>query len=205
LSGFGGGHVYYTKNGGINWHDISSNLPDISVNDGMFYYPGFATGYYLAATDVGVFISGDYGNSWTEMADGLPNTVSMHLDYNAASGKIRVATHGRGVWEYSGSIIGINKLSEIKPASYILMQNYPNPFNSSTVIRFSIPSDKSAGNTEIIVYDVLGHEVETLLNQPLNAGEYQVTWNAGKYPGGVYFYSVKSGDFMEVKKMVFIK
>jgi len=205
LSGFGGGHVYKTKNGGVNWTDVTANLPDIAVNDGLIFYPGFATAYYLAATDVGVFVSDDYGNKWTELAAGLPNTVAMHLDYNTASGKLRVATHGRGVWEYSGNIIGINKISEIYPVSYMLMQNYPNPFNSSTIIRFSIPAGKTGGNTEILIYDVLGHEVETLLNQPLSSGEYQLKWDASKYPGGVYFYSIKSGDFKEVKKMVFLK
>jgi hypothetical protein len=75
---------------------------------------------------------------------------------------------------YSGIINGINILSEVKPKSYKPIQNYLNPFNSSEIIRFGIPSDKSVGNTEVIVYDVLGHEVETLLNQPLNAGGYQV-------------------------------
>jgi photosystem II stability/assembly factor-like uncharacterized protein len=205
LSGFGGGHVYKTKNGGVTWTDISANLPDIAVNDGMIYYPGFATGYYLAATDVGVFVTNDYGSGWTELAAGLPNTVSMHLDYNAASNKLRVATHGRGVWEYTGNIIGINKIGGILPGNYNLTQNYPNPFNSSTKIRFSIPAGKTVLNTELIIYDILGHKVKTLVNQTLSAGEYEIVWNAGNHSGGIYFYSIKSGNYSEVRKMVLLK
>ncbi len=99
FSGFGAGKVYRSSNGGTTWNNISGNLPDTPTNDVLIYHPGVATSTYLAATDVGVFVSDDYGASWTELANGLPNTVAIHLDYNELTNKIRVGTHGRGVYE----------------------------------------------------------------------------------------------------------
>jgi hypothetical protein len=99
FSGFGAGKIYRSANTGASWNNISGNLPDTPVNDALIYRTGTGTDAYLVATDVGVFISSDFGATWSELADGLPNTVAIHLDHNAASNKIRVGTHGRGVFE----------------------------------------------------------------------------------------------------------
>lgn len=99
FSGFGAGKVYRSTNTGSTWTDISGNLPDTPINDLLIFYPNYSTGTYVVATDVGVFITQNFGASWYELADGLPNTVAMHLDYHLASGKLRVGTHGRGVYE----------------------------------------------------------------------------------------------------------
>lgn len=99
FSGFGAGKVYRSTNTGSTWSDISGNLPDTPINDLLIFYPGYSTGTYVVATDVGVFITQNNGAGWYELADGLPNTVAMHLDYHVASGKLRVGTHGRGVYE----------------------------------------------------------------------------------------------------------
>ena len=99
FSGFGAGKVYRSTNGGASWVNISGNLPDSPANDVLIYHPGAPTNTYLVATDVGVFVSNDFGASWAELADGLPNTVAMHLDYNQLTNKIRIGTHGRGVYE----------------------------------------------------------------------------------------------------------
>ncbi len=152
-SGFGGGHIFKTTNSGANWNDVSGNLPDTPVNDGLIYYPGSATGTLIAATDVGVFITGGYGNFWSELANGLPNTIAMHLDYNTAQNKLRVATHGRGVWEYSGNIISITQINSSVPKNYSLHQNYPNPFNSTSNLKFEI---LNFGNVKLVVYDING-------------------------------------------------
>ena len=205
LSGFGTGHIYKTTNYGNNWLDISGNLPDIPVNDVMFYHPGYSTGTILAATDIGVFTSQDYGNSWSELAAGLPNTVSIHLDYNTAQNKLRVATHGRGIWEYNGNIIPITQIQTGIPKEFSLSQNYPNPFNPFTKIRFSIPYASSVAHTFLSVYDILGREVTTLVNQQLNPGTYSVTWNASNQPSGLYFYKLTSGEYYETKRMILIK
>ena len=82
------------------------------------------------------------------------------------------------------------------------MQNYPNPFNPSTNIKFELPK---TGNVKLVIYDVLGREVETLLNEKLNAGSYEAVWNADKYSSGVYFYKLETGDFTQTKKMILMK
>jgi len=99
FSGFGAGKIYKTTNTGASWFDISGNLPDSPANDGLIYYPGFATSAYLIGMDNGVYVTTNYGSSWSELADGLPNTVAMHLDYNLSGNKLRIGTHGRGVYE----------------------------------------------------------------------------------------------------------
>ena len=88
------------------------------------------------------------------------------------------------------------------PASYGLSQNYPNPFNPSTVIQYGLPT---AGLTTLKVYNVLGQEVATLVNEVQAPGTYTVRFNASSLSSGVYFFRVQSGSFSAVKKMVLVK
>jgi len=111
-SGFGTPKFYKTTNQGSSWFSISGNLPDSPINDGLIYYPGAATSTYFAATDVGVFVSNDYGQNWLEVANGLPNTVAINLDHHAATNKLRVGTHGRGTFE-----IQLSSFSSVDAAS----------------------------------------------------------------------------------------
>lgn len=93
------------------------------------------------------------------------------------------------------------------PLEFMLYQNYPNPFNPATSIAFDIPNEGllKAMNTSLIVYDVLGREVTTLVNEQLKPGNYKIEWSAVNYPSGIYIYELKSGDFKQTKKMVLIK
>lgn len=88
------------------------------------------------------------------------------------------------------------------PESYKLYQNYPNPFNPATTIRFSLPHRT---HTTLKVFDVLGREVATLVNQEMNAGEHSVQFNAKQLPSGVYFYRLSAGAFIESRKMLISK
>ena len=96
--------------------------------------------------------------------------------------------------------------------SFRLEQNYPNPFNPSTKIKFTIPSvgTQRAVSVQLKVYDVLGNELATLVNEVLPAGEYEVEFSVGRdsspdISSGVYFYQLKSGSFIQSKKMILIK
>ena len=94
------------------------------------------------------------------------------------------------------------------PNVYSLSQNYPNPFNPTTTIEYSIPSAASGfslSNTTLKIYDVLGKEVETLVNLKQNPGNYKVDFNASSLPSGVYFYRLISGSFTETKKLILMK
>jgi hypothetical protein len=88
------------------------------------------------------------------------------------------------------------------PNFYALDQNYPNPFNPTTKITYALPK---AGSVNLVVYDILGREVATLVNEVKQAGIHTVDFNASNLASGIYFYSMKSGDFTAVKKMVLVK
>jgi hypothetical protein len=88
------------------------------------------------------------------------------------------------------------------PGMFWLGQNFPNPFNPSTEISFSV------GSREVVslrVYDLLGREIATLVNEELPAGVYRVRWEAKNVAGGVYYYSLRAGNYHEVKKMVLVR
>jgi photosystem II stability/assembly factor-like uncharacterized protein len=100
------------------------------------------------------------------------------------------------------SPIGITNQSLYIPTTYKLMQNYPNPFNPTTNIRFDIPKES---RVNISIYDVLGRVVETLVDQQMKPGTYQVDWRADKYSSGLYFYRLVTNDYVDVKKMILVK
>jgi len=96
---------------------------------------------------------------------------------------------------------GVVETSTI-PETYFLMQNYPNPFNPSTTIKFGLPENSL---TKIIVYDLLGREVSTLLNKELNAGYHGIFFDASNFVNGVYFYRMITPSFTSVKKFILMK
>lgn len=89
-----------------------------------------------------------------------------------------------------------------KPDQFSLMQNYPNPFNPSTTINYSITG---AGNVKLTVYDLLGNEIKTLVDEYKPAGNYSVQFSAGSLPSGTYFYRIQCGSYSAVKKMTVLK
>lgn len=102
----------------------------------------------------------------------------------------------------ASQIIGITQNNNEIPKTYMLHQNYPNPFNPTTNIEFQLPEQS---NIRLAVYDILGREVEILVNAKLNAGTYNADWNAAGYSSGVYFYMLSTDKFIQTKKMVLLK
>jgi hypothetical protein len=112
---------------------------------------------------------------------------------------------------YNPFPIGIHPIGNEVPNKYQLHQNYPNPFNPVTKVKFDIPKSSLV---KLVVYDLLGREVATLVNEELKAGTYEADWDASGFATGVYFYQLVVGentnnggtnDFVETKKMVLIK
>ncbi|HEY3249512.1 MAG TPA: SBBP repeat-containing protein [Ignavibacteria bacterium] len=103
--------------------------------------------------------------------------------------------------------IGIRPISSEIPAQFSLLQNYPNPFNPATKIRFSISSLQGTrmSMVRLVIYDILGREITTLVNEWLKPGIYEVEWDATNYPSGVYFYKLETSEFVDARKMVLIK
>ena len=99
-------------------------------------------------------------------------------------------------------IVSVDNEATNQPKEYSLFQNYPNPFNPSTVIRFAIPQ---SGLVKLKVFDILGREVKTLVNDELTSGVHEIEFNASNLSSGIYFYRIESGSFVQTKKMILIK
>lgn len=104
-------------------------------------------------------------------------------------------------------VTGVQTNTNINPAEFILEQNYPNPFNPSTIIRYNIPSNVNIESpiVKLIIYNTLGTEVVTLVDEKQSAGNYSVKFDGANYPSGNYYYKLISGDFIQVKKMILMK
>lgn len=99
-------------------------------------------------------------------------------------------------------ITGINQNGNEVPNNYSLTQNYPNPFNPVTNIKFSLPT---GGLVKLVIFDIMGREVATLINKDMNAGSYTADFDASSLSSGVYFYKLTSGSFTDTKKMMLVK
>ena len=118
------------------------------------------------------------------------------------------------LWKYDFDILNdisgstdINAQSETLPTKFTLNQNYPNPFNPKTVIRYSVGAfrESPVQHVDLSIYNILGQKVATLVSTKQTAGNYNVTWNAGGFASGIYFYRIHAGDFVENHKMVLIR
>jgi hypothetical protein len=112
-------------------------------------------------------------------------------------------------WRFTTGVIGITQLSGNIPKEFRLHYNFPNPFNPITKIRFDLPNSKQSTDkgtrVNLVVYDMLGRLVATLVDSRLEPGYYETSWDATNYSTGIYFYSLTTGKFNSVKKMVLIK
>ncbi|MBC8041864.1 MAG: T9SS type A sorting domain-containing protein [Rhizobacter sp.] len=105
-------------------------------------------------------------------------------------------------WQVDFTPLSIKQTDNATPQSFALGQNYPNPFNPSTTIKYQLAS---AGTVSLKVFDVLGREVETLVQAKQPAGTYEAAFNAAKLSSGIYFYQLRAGSFNETKKMMLVK
>ncbi len=122
--------------------------------------------------------------------------------FTIAAGAPIVLNNIFGVQDSVSSFTAVKKDNNNIPNKFNLSQNYPNPFNPSTVINYSIPKSQMVS---LKIYNILGQEVATLVNQEQVAGNYKVTFDASRLSSGVYFYSIKTGNFSAVKKMMLLK
>lgn len=100
------------------------------------------------------------------------------------------------------AVVPVNHNNDLLPKDFELFQNFPNPFNPVTTIKFDIPV---ISIVRLKLYNILGEEVITLVNEEKPTGSYEVEWNAKALPSGIYFYQLQAGSFVETKKMVILK
>jgi hypothetical protein len=193
--------IYRLNRSDSTWVQSNTGLTDPSVNslcsEGNMIFAG---------TNDYVYESTDEGANWSVMLTGIPNNTKIN-SLIADPYNVFASTSDKGVWKLPAAIIitFLNNHNTELPINFSLYQNYPNPFNPSTKIKFNLPSSASNSSVKLVIYDVLGREVITLINRQLNPGTYEIDWNASDYPSGVYFYKLTAGDFSSVKKMVLEK
>jgi hypothetical protein len=163
--------------------------------------------YVLNGFDGQVKFQFEFGPSLNERADRVRRLNS--IDGNTTNEFVGCCRDGRIKCFSGGTInpIGIKKITENIPVKFNLYQNYPNPFNPKTIIKFDIPSivKSQTSNVKLTIFDVIGREVSTLVNELMQPGSYQVEFDGTKISSGIYFYKIEAGDFVEVKKMILNK
>ena len=146
-------------------------------------------------------------NNWEKIGfvEGNGTSTEPHTyffsDKNLSSGTYNYRLKqidNNGTYKY----INLDESFTVQPVEFNLSQNYPNPFNPATMIKYSLPE---ASRVSLKVYNVIGKEVETLVNDEKPAGTYEVNFDAAQLPSGIYFYQLKTGNFVETKKMVYQK
>lgn len=191
----GSSGLFYTSNNGINW--IQSNL----TNQDVTSIAVSGINIFAGTISSGIFFTSNSGQNWVQLNQGLTdlNIRSLAIKDNF----VFAGTNSNGLWRRNlNEILGISLISNQIPKSYKLSQNYPNPFNPSTIIKYDLPKE---GMVKIVVYDAIGREVKTLVNEEQNAGSYKVEFDGSNLPSGIYFYKLQAGDFTETKKMLLIK
>lgn len=169
---------------GFFWDGISNVLLEICYDNNIF------------GQNSGIYSYNSPGQVWHQHQD-LANGSGCN-DLNAGS----VQNAKPNISFTINYVVGIKELSTEIPENFTLHQNYPNPFNPSTKIKFEIPK---SGATKITVYDLLGRVVSVLVNEKLNPGTYEVTFDAGNLSSGIYFYRLETEIFSETKKSILLK
>ena len=193
--------VYKSIDGGNNWSSINNGLSNLDIR--VLAFDTFNSILYAGTYGGGVFFSSDSGQSWTEINQGWQNAHVSDLSIGSAQNTniIYASQYNEGVWKYLHTPTGIESNNQVIINNFVLFQNFPNPFNPITSIQYAISSRQVV---KIKVYDVLGKEIATLVNEEKQPGEYEVEFHASALPSGVYFYQLRAGSFVETKKMILL-
>jgi hypothetical protein len=214
------GDIYYKRStdGGVTWGtDIQltnnpnrSSLPSVLVSGSVVHVVwgdnrdgSNGEVYYKRSTDGGV----NWGTD-TRLTDDPEFSIYPSVSVSGSVVHVVWADRRDGHYEIyykrnpTGNVVGITNINLEIPNQFSLSQNYPNPFNPNTKIEFRI---SKLGFASLVVFDVLGREVETLVKEELKPGTYEVNWDASNYSSGVYYYTLQTGEFFQTRKMILIK
>jgi hypothetical protein len=182
--------------GWVEIYDLKWNEDETKIAFLGYDYTNPISVIYIYETDSNkVFVAQNSGYGLKTSLQWLNNDTLLYIADNDLYG-----------YDISGITDVDDNLSSL-PNKFILEQNYPNPFNPSTVIKYSIPTDMKSemSNVKLVVFDILGREVITLVNETKKAGKYEVTFDALNLTSGIYFFTLQSGKYKESKKMILLK
>lgn len=198
--------ILRTTNGGNIWEPVPYTVSTCLL--GAVRFISSTTGYITGSCNQ-ILYTKDGGQSWFNLISPLNNYNFRTSFFTSADTGYVVGedplTGGTGYvlkTTDGGGVTGISPSSNETPKEYKLLQNYPNPFNPSTTISYQIPSQ---GRVTLKVYDLLGREVATLVNEELKPGSYGTTWDAAGFASGVYFYRLQSGEFVDIKRLILLR
>ena len=211
FAGTWAGGVFRSMDNGANWTPVNNGLTGLALNVLSFVFSG--NNLFAGTWQGGVFLSTDNGDSWTAVNEGLMESMleptSVVQSLAIVDSDLYAGTRGAGVWRrpLSEMVTSVESVSNEKPKSFSLGQNYPNPFNPTTTISFSIPQQSYV---EIKVYNTIGYEITTLINEQKAAGNYTIEWNGKNkigrtMPSGLYLYRIKSESYQKTNKMLLIR
>jgi hypothetical protein len=196
------------------WNASMWGVPNIGAND--ILHSGYIFGDFDATTVPGIKTEDgtgitkftDLNDNWAQTGtvrksgiDGFP-IGALHWNDADIAAYDPVVARAQVTTEYQNAVTAVEGPVSGTPESFELSQNYPNPFNPSTKIDFKI---SKASDVKLTVYNVLGQQVATLLNEHMSAGSQSVVFDASKLSSGVYFYKLEAGDFRSIKKMMLLK
>lgn len=194
-AGADGKGLYKSKDGGATWLLLNTGVTTTSIQSIIC---SDSLHIYISLVDGGVYGSNNQGETWRSLNKGLGDLFvkALALDKN---GNLYCSTNS-GL--YKSLYPDPEYHNKPLPSDYKLFENYPNPFNSSTTIRYRLPVD---GNVRITLYNILGQEIRILLNGFNEAGEYDMLLDGSKLASGVYFYTLRAGEFIQTKKLILLK
>lgn len=199
-----GGKIIKTTNGGENWIIQCNNCGGNSIN-----FVNANIGHAVGGSGRILYTSNG-GTNWYQQTCYTSAWLTGVYFVDQYRGWI-VGYYGVILHTTNGGITAVQKISNNLPGSFSLSQNYPNPFNPGTKIKFELrpPLNPLLGKEGTLVslkiYDILGREIATLINEQLKPGSYEVEWDGSNYASGVYFYKLLTESFSETKKMVLVK
>ena len=192
-----GDGLYESVDGGLSWYKSSQDLP------AMFVYSivlDASNTLYVSSWAAGVFMSED-GMNFTPVGMTGAGVSSILIDMDSST--MYAGTKDGQIYMKTAEVTDVeDEGNNAVPTEYSLSQNYPNPFNPTTNIKFSVAE---TGNYKLIIYNILGQEITTLVNNQLNPGNYTVTFDASRLASGIYIYQFTGNNINFVKKMVMMK
>lgn len=186
-----------TTNGGLNWTTLLNEDLYLTNNYNDIFFLNNGIGWLL--TTSGLMKTTNSGSNWFSQQLTISQGLTCMKFLNESVGWLGGE---RSIILTTSSPIGIQTVNSEIPNNFHLKQNYPNPFNPQTKIKFAVPK---ASFTKLIIYDLLGKEVVTLVSEELKPGTYEAEWDGSNYSSGIFFYKLEAGDFTETKKMVLMK
>jgi len=192
--------VFRSTDRGLNWNAVSATLMNYATDLVMFG----DTGYVSLDAWVPFKKTTNSGISWFEQS---PSSIQVVLSMSFISPDLgwAVGRQGQIVHTTNGGITPVSQdpfWNATIPNSFGLNQNYPNPFNPVTTIKYELPRESK---TTLKVFNALGQEIATLVDEQKQPGRYEVQWNAENFPSGVYFCRLQAGSFAQAKTLVVIK